>query len=180
MAKYKLNSTNETDGVFDTETGLTIPNTTGNRHWFEYQQWKLGFDPEGNQLLGNPGIQIPDSQYTLSELKVNKKSELKQACREDIEGGFSSTGTGTLYTYESSQKDQVNISGAAQSNVTLDFTVIDGSNNKIRVSHTATQMNQVFVDGVTEMQTKKSNLYTLLAQVDSAVDEAAVNLVVYS
>jgi len=37
----------------------------------------------------------------------------------------------------------------------------------------------VFTDGVAVMQTKKSSLYVLLGDVDSAVDEAAVNAIVW-
>jgi len=177
--KYKLQGVDETNGVQDTENGMSIPNAGGNRHWAEYEQWKLGNDAEGNPLPGNPGVQAPDSQYTLAETKTNKKNELRGDCRADIEGGFTSSATGTLYTYESTQKDQMNISGAAQANTTLDFTVIDGSDNKIRVSHTGVQMNQVFTDGVAVMQTKKSSLYVLLGDVDSAADEAAVNAIVW-
>jgi len=174
MAKYKLQGADETNGVLDTENSMSIPNAAGNRHWAEYEQWKLGNDALGDPLPGNPGAQVPDSQFTLTEVKDNKKVELRGDCRNDIESGFTSNATGTSYTYESTQKDQTNIAGAAQANITLDFTVIDGSSNKIRVSHTGVQMNQVFTDGVGVMQTKKSTLYTLLGDVDSAVDEAAV------
>ena len=61
-----------------------------------------------------------------------------------------------------------------------DFTVIDGANNKLRVSHNTTQMNQVFSDGVAIMQTKKNTLYVLLGNVDSAADEAAVAAIVWA
>jgi len=175
--KYKLQGADETNGVTDTENGMSIPNASGNRHWAEYEQWKLGNDAEGNPLPGNPGAQTPDAQYTLEETKTNKKNELRSDCRSDIEGGFTSNATGTLYTYESTQKDQMNISGAAQANTTLDFTVIDGSDNHIRVSHTGVQMNQVFGDAVAIMQTKKSTLYSLYTDVDNAIDEAAVNAI---
>ena len=35
MARYKLTS----NGVFDNQTGASIPNAPGNRHWQEYQEW---------------------------------------------------------------------------------------------------------------------------------------------
>lgn len=33
--KYKL----QENGVFDTEENLSIPNSSFNRHWIEYQEW---------------------------------------------------------------------------------------------------------------------------------------------
>lgn len=177
--KYKLQGIDETNGVKDTENGMSIPNAPGNRHWAEYGQWKLGNDAEGNPLPGNPGAQLPDAQFTLAETKTNKKSELKEDCNVDIEGGFTSSATGVNYTYESTQKDQTNIAGAAQAGTTLDFTVIDTNGDKLRVSHAAAQMQQVFTDGVAIMQTKKSALYALYTDVDNAVDEAAVAAIVW-
>jgi len=123
---------------------------------------------------------IAEPQYTLDEIKDNKKVELKRDCNLDIESNFESSAMGTTYDYESTLKDQINISGAAQSGITVDFSVIDSNGDKIRVSHNTTQMNQVFIDGVAVMQTKKDSLYVLLAQVDVAVDEAAVNAIVWS
>ncbi len=35
MAKYKL----QENGVLDTETSANIPDSMGNRHWVEYQEW---------------------------------------------------------------------------------------------------------------------------------------------
>lgn len=60
MAKYKLTES----GVLDTETGTSIPNAPGNRHWQEYQEWLS----EGN---------TPDPQYTLDEWKTGKKAEVR-------------------------------------------------------------------------------------------------------
>jgi len=127
-----------------------------------------------------PVPNTPDPQFSLEELKTNKKNELKLACNVDIETGFDSDALGVTYTYESTLKDQLNIAGAFISGSTLDFTVIDGANNKLRVSHTTAQMTQVFNDGVSVMQTKKNALYILLGNVDSAADEAAVAAVVWT
>jgi len=119
----------------------------------------------------------PEPQFTLDEYKDNKRAELKVDCNNDIESGFDSNAMGTTYTYESTLKDQINISGAAQANATLEFTAIDGNGDKSRVSHDATQMQQVFTDGVIVMQTKKTTLYGLLTDVDNATNEAEVDAV---
>lgn len=119
----------------------------------------------------------PEPQFTLDEIKENRKEVLKTDCKADIESGFVSNALGMDYTYESTLKDQLNILGATTANTTVSFTVIDGIGNKLRVSHSASQMNQVYTDGVAIMQTKKDALYILLTQIDSAIDESAVNAI---
>lgn len=58
MAKYKLIE----NGVKDQENNLYIPNSTGNRHWNEYQDWLA----EGN---------IPDPEYTEEEIQEQEFNE---------------------------------------------------------------------------------------------------------
>jgi hypothetical protein len=59
--KYKLTE----DGVIDTETGASIPNAEGNRHWREYQEWLAAgntpdpadpppVEPTGGELFDQP------------------------------------------------------------------------------------------------------------------------------
>jgi hypothetical protein len=179
MAKYRLQGADESFGIFDNENKISIPNANGNRDWEEYLQWKKGLDIDGEPLDGNPGTQTPDPQYTLDEAKVLKIIELKKACGVDISSGFKSSATGTEYTYESTIKDQLNIAGAAQTGVDLDFTVIDSSGKKIRVPHTASEIHTVFIEGVTIIQTKKQNLYSLLDQVDAATSLTSLESITY-
>ena len=62
--KYKL----QENGVYDTETGQTIPNSTGNRHWRQYLEWVA---------LGNTA----DPEFTTQEIYdkalADKIQELK-------------------------------------------------------------------------------------------------------
>lgn len=51
MAKYKLLD----DGVLNTLTNESIPNSPGNRHWIEYQEWL----DEGN---------TPDPQFSQEDI----------------------------------------------------------------------------------------------------------------
>jgi len=84
MAKYKLTE----DGVLDTETSANIPDSTGNRHWVEYQEWLgegntpdpadvyvAGWDNEGR---GNRDGMLTASDWTQladSPLAAPKKAE---------------------------------------------------------------------------------------------------------
>lgn len=71
MAKYKLNQS----GVKDTETGGSIPNDMGNRHWAEYINWLDGLDAEGNDMGTGPNT--PDPEFTPAEIADNElRSEI--------------------------------------------------------------------------------------------------------
>jgi len=61
MAKYKYID----DGIQDTETGASIPNDTGNRHWQEYLLWTT--------VSGN----VTDPQYTAQEIEDNAWLEVR-------------------------------------------------------------------------------------------------------
>ena len=57
MADYRLNSDDESLGVFHKPTGRVIPASPDNRHWLEYLEWKAA-DPINN---------IPDPVFTPAE-----------------------------------------------------------------------------------------------------------------
>ena len=81
MAKYKLIE----NGVKDQETESYIPNTPGNRHWNEYQDWLA----EGN---------TPDPEYTeeeiqeqefneeLENLDINMNNKINEPCICEVNG----------------------------------------------------------------------------------------------
>ena len=179
MARYKLQGPDESNGVFDTETFYSIPNSDGNRHWEEYKLWKEGKDVNGDALPGNPGLQTPDPQYTLDEEKSLKKEELRQDCKSAIQGGFTSSATGTEYTYQSDEKDQINLIGANQAGVDMEYTVIDGTGNKVRVQHTVAQLLTVFSDGVAAKQAHINNLYAKYALVDAASSKTDLDAITF-
>lgn len=64
MADYRLNGPDESQGVFYRPDRKSIPNSTGNRDWREYEAWR---DAGG----------VPDPQYSLSEAKFlcNEKAQ---------------------------------------------------------------------------------------------------------
>lgn len=62
MAKYRLLSSG---GVQDKETGAFIPNSGGNRHWREYQEWLL---VDGN---------TPDPEFTEQEITDRAWNDLR-------------------------------------------------------------------------------------------------------
>lgn len=61
MAKYKL----QNNGVLDTETGASIPNASGNRHWQEYLEWVA---------LGN----VADPEKTVEQIEAERVASIKQ------------------------------------------------------------------------------------------------------
>ena len=67
MAKYKL----QDNGVLDTETGASIPEAAGNRHWAEYLEWVAA---------GNTA----DAKETLNEVKTRRMAEVKSAAAAHI------------------------------------------------------------------------------------------------
>lgn len=71
MAKYKLTQ----NGVQNRDTGAFIPNSPGNRHWIEYQEWLS----EGN---------TPDPEFTNEQLKGNKKNNINSEREVRLENGI--------------------------------------------------------------------------------------------
>lgn len=69
--KYKIQGS----GVYDTETGQSIPNDTSNRHWNIYQIWLT-------ESTGEPPVlNLPDPEFTNTEIDeralADKIQELK-------------------------------------------------------------------------------------------------------
>lgn len=54
MAKYKLTE----NGVLDTETGASIPNDPGNRHWNEYLTWVSEGNTADPMDVADPWVEI--------------------------------------------------------------------------------------------------------------------------
>lgn len=65
--KYKIYS----NGVIDTTNGSIIPNSNANADWAEYQLWLLA---------GN----IPDPEFTVTEVEVQRVTEIKEKANELI------------------------------------------------------------------------------------------------
>ena len=61
MSKYKISG----NGVQDTETGASIPNDEGNRHWQEYLTWTT--------VSGN----VVDPEFTTQEIEDNTWMEIR-------------------------------------------------------------------------------------------------------
>lgn len=177
MAKYRYNSRGttvteqEVNGVTDTEVdNRSIPNAPGNRDWNDYVIWR---DAGG----------VADPFMSLSEIKDAKKAELKQACHDDIISGFTSTVViasdgNSPFDYESAPQDQRNLLGASSTTVDINFTVIDGGTKK-RVLHTPAEIKAVYDEGVARIGNMKDDLYLYYADVDAAIDEAAVDAIVW-
>lgn len=111
---------------------------------------------------------------SLSEVKAQKKAELKRTCQDRIESGFISNALGAAHTYDSALKDQVNITGAAYGNADVNYTCTDSAGVKAPRWHTANQALQVFWSWRGHLVWHRAHYYELLAKVDAATDEAAL------
>ena len=101
MADYRLNGSDESDGVYHRTTGRYIPNSNGNRYWKEYLEWKA---------LGN----TPDPRYTLAEAKIlcaaKAQSDYESAMDEPYNDGTDDI--------DCTQKGRLKINGAKASGKT--------------------------------------------------------------
>ena len=138
---------------------LSVPNAEGNRHYQEIQTWLS----EGNNL---------EPEFTLEELKENKRSEIRSAF--DIESVQPVTVEGVEYHggYDSNQKLDAGVRLAEQNNQT-NITFFDTSN----VGH-----NLLIADAkdvTTGIGVKYQNDFSkkqgLMVNIDDASDESTVN-----
>src|SRR5699024_8584701 len=117
----------------------------------------------------------PAPAFNLEELKQRKLAELKRACKATIEGGFQSSALGVPYTYESDKpQDRENLIGARLAGVDIMYTCIDSQGVKDERLHTASQIQQVFNDGVAHVQSNKSKYWQKYAALEQASSPAEV------
>lgn len=152
---YKLTES----GVIRLADNAHIPAAPGNRDWMEYQEWLN----EGN---------TPERQFTVEEIRGQKKAQIDQLRNQKIAAGLSYTfpdaTTGTIQIR--SQLDQMNLTGLGTAALgrknkgrTDTFSFIDAEN--VQHSMTPDQMVdmglkvQEFISGLTETaRTKKDEL----------------------
>lgn len=125
-------------------------------------------------------LREPNAAELLTAAKIKKVSELKLACKAAIEAGFSSSALGTAHIYDSNlPQDQLNIFRSGTAGVDRMFTCTDADGIKWQRPHTAAQLAQVLSDGDDHVSAKKAHFYTLLAQVNAAIDVETINGIVW-
>lgn len=115
----------------------------------------------------------------LDKTKDNKITELKTACTEAIQSGFTSGALGSVHTYDSAMPiDQTNIIGAmvaSLSGASIPFTCTDPSGYKEQRLHTSTQLQQVFQAGMQHIVINKTKYDSKKKLVEQATTIQGVN-----
>ena len=152
------------------------PILESNRLWRLVQDW---------ESLGNTiSPEFTDSEL-LQQAKDYKSQELNTNCDATICGGFTSTALGTEHYYQSGRDDQLNLLGLKIAGVDANWKTgtiqADGITIlwELNTPHTASQIQQVFSDGVTFKMTQLEKCDTLKKQVDSATTVAEVEAIVW-
>jgi len=116
---------------------------------------------------------------SLDEVKAAKSAEINAACASAIVGGFTSHALGAPHTYDSALEDQLNLIGAVGLDIDIPYRCADAAGVKDFRLHTAAQLKQVAADGALVKLTALEKAAALKAQVQAAVDAAAVEAVVW-
>jgi len=162
MAKYKL----QQNGVLDTETGANIPDDPANRHWAEYQEW-----------LAVPND--PDPEFTLQEMKDNKKVEINQ-WREDALTALTVDHGGN--TYDADKLARENLTStltAIQAGVAVPDPLDWRDASDVTRSLAHTDLTTVCGLMFSAVDTAYNHSWDLKADTDAAADETAVNAIVW-
>ena len=116
---------------------------------------------------------------SLDSVKAVKSAEINTACAAAIVGGFTSSALGMPHTYDSALEDQLNLIGAVGLGINISYRCGDAAGIKDFRLHTTAQLKQVAVDGAQIKLVALEKATTLKAQVQAAVDAAAVEAVVW-
>jgi len=124
---------------------------------------------------------VKTAAENLDDYRTAHLETLKVSRNAALAAGFVSSALGSAHTYDSASPfDHINVSGAAQAGVDLNYTCTDATGLKTERFHTAAQMAQVFADGVAHVQTHNATYDSKRAAVRAAVDPAAVDLVTWA
>lgn len=107
--------------------------------------------------------------------KKLKLAELDAACEQYAKSGFPSSALGAPHMYASAPEDRTNVLGAFVAGVDMPFFCTDQSGVRAQKPHTAAQMAQVYVDGVTFLQNAYGMLDAKVSQVHAAQTVEAVD-----
>lgn len=112
----------------------------------------------------------------LPSYMLKRITEMSEACRADIVGGFESAALGVSHYYDSDEVDQLNLIGAVAAGDTMEYgchEVLGGP--KVYKSHTHAQLQQVIRDGRNIKLAKLQAFNTKKAQALQATTKAGVD-----
>ena len=167
------NSIYGTDYTLYFQPGSTMP---------EINNWntaKLGTQPTVDVFQ-----QAWDSVLVQKE-RVSQVALIASASALAQTDGFTSSALGSVYTYPSGLQDQANLNAVATSstfpiqpsNATFAFWCTSATGVSDFVQHTAAQIQQVGIDGLTAIMANKSRQWELTQQIQAATTIAAVQAI---
>lgn len=167
---YKLNEY----GVVKLDDNIFIPADPSNRHYQEYLEWV----EQGN---------IPESEFTLDELKTKKIEEMRKKCEETATSGIVSNILGVDYFYPTKQLDQHNLNGLVTA-----ATIYGASlepykfwcKNLVtevwdRVDHTTQQIKDVGAAALNHVRGTQDKYKLKIDSINSANSEEELNIIVW-
>lgn len=142
------------------------------------------FDPATGGLVAKPA---PTDAEQLPGAKQTKIAELAAACRAQIVSGFDSAALGTVHHYPAGQQDQANLTASVTASLvpnlpagwTTPFWCADSAGVWAYVEHTASQIQQVGLDGKAAITAALQRNAQLRAQVEAATSLAEVATVLW-
>lgn len=154
------------DGSY-TFDGMCIPNDPSNRHYQIMQA----------EVLAATGSITPFA-FTLDEVKATRKAYIN-ACRDTaMDSGVSYGGN----TYDSDKQSRDNLTGV-HSGVNDGWTLPGGftwrTSDNLDITFTTIEVNGLAHIMLDHVNTQFANSWVRKASIDAAVDEAAVNAIVW-
>lgn len=145
-----------------------------------------------NVQLTQKDPHAPTAAQLLADAKEAKLSELRQTCYDNITSGFASSALGSAHTYPSKNTpdnpDQLNLAASVLASTlpnlpsewTIKFWCADSTGKWAMVAHTASQIQQVGIDGKAHVEACQAQFDTLTQQAMAASSNTAVKAVAWS
>ncbi len=176
-------------------TSVEPPSTAANEvAIFDGTDWSVqpdhrgysGYDASGNSqeiteinITPNPSWTLTPP-FIIADARALKTDAINALVAGVITAGFISDGLGSDHTYQSQLEDQLNLSGLAGSGGTWPFKCsADGGVTWTYINHTNAQFGTVVNHGITQKLGAIQTGEVLKAQAASAVDQAALDAIVW-
>lgn len=121
------------------------------------------------------------TSWWLPALQTLKINSLRNSCYQTIIGGFQSSALGTAHTYDCDEEAQRNLIGAMLK-ITNDSTITSISwktRENGYVDHTRAQLQTLYSDAFSFIETNRYKYRDLKAQVLAATTESAINAITW-
>lgn len=153
-------------------------------------QWQTCIGQPGQWYISSGALaQVPPptAAQQLANSQATQIAAIDAACRTSIYAGFTSSALGSPHTYPAKDTDQQNLSASVLSSVlpnvqggwTTNFWCADAGGNWALRSHTATQIQQVGVDGKSAILSSIAKKAQLEQQIMAATTVDAVHAIVW-